>query len=289
MQIKNIWKWKLGILPLVVIFLISGCAPTATVGSPVAKGTAPSVPEGSGPEPAPSTTGESGRASIRPGWVLHLYAPAKEDRIRICRLGYEDGLKGEASHAPANVTFRLKGGGWVNFSPSLAETYYVCYQTAENGEAMPKEVPISPAFVAIEDPKFITRACCYYKKAKPLRYAVIDLKSQDPNDKGGYRALGFLLQRQEKSWRVLLPLPREKNNLVIPPAEWTEFHQFMPGIYAYSVVIKGKPRVILGLDYENMSSAIKKLISTAETFSIMLSRGYGVEVYTISKEKYPDL
>jgi len=276
---------KLGFFALwIIILLVAGCAPTVT--GPIAEEAPPTITgnnQGSvGTSAPPQAVTE--QEKIEPGWVLHLFAPAEEDRKKFCTIGYKDGLKGEQTFTPPEVTFKLKKGGWLNFSPSLAETYWYCYNLAQDGEGLPDEVPIQPAFIQIYDPKFIK-----VTQTMVARYVQVDLNSYDSNDTTGYRAIGFIFGKDNKSWRVLLPLPREDGWLPLPNPENERFLNLLPGIYMYGDIIGDKAYMFIGLNYKHMSADLKRLITKADIFSILLSRGYGVELFMISKEKYPNL
>jgi len=278
---------KLGFFALwIIILLVAGCAPTIT--GPIVEEAPPTITgnnQGSVGTSAPQQT-TTEQEKIEPGWVLHLFAPAKEDRKKMCAIGYKDGLKGEHSYTPPSADFRLKNGGWLSFTPSLSETYYYCYNRAQDGEEMPADPPLEPAFIQIYDPKFIKR---YSSSKDSSRYVWIDLKSYDQNDTKGYRAMGFLFTVKQKTWRVLFPLPRSEGGLYIPGPKVENFLHFFPGVYAYGDYVNGKTYLYIGMNYKRMSSNLKRLITMADSFAFLLSRGYGVELFKISKDRFPDL
>ncbi len=278
---------KFGLLVLwSIILAAAGCAPTIT--GPIVEEAPPTIAgnnQQGGVNTGTPTQTITKQEKIEPGWVLHLFAPAKEDRKEMCAIGYKDGLKGEHSYTPPSADFKLKNGGWLSFTPSLTETYYYCYNLAQDGEEMPADPPLKPAFIQIFDPKFIRG----YSHVMSSFSATIDLKSYDRNDTKGYRAMGFLFTVKEKTWRVLFPLPRSKGTLYIPGPEAENFLNFFPGVYAYADYVKGKTYLYIGMNYKRMSSNLKRLITMADSFSFLISRGYGVELFTISKDRFPDL
>lgn len=231
------------------LLVLGACAPTMTAGGPA------SAQGESGVAPAPSASEQPAPAVV--GWVYPLFAPSEVSRKEACDAGYAAGLAGSKEPNPGEAEV-VGASGNVSFQSSWGSTYNVCKSYAKKTLAKPEVLPLEDVLLYITDSRLR-----FYSNPKEL-FEGISMVFYDVQGK----ELGRLQATLDIYGRPgFLSIPTDKGGV-----RWVYDGYF-----------------ILSTNYNVLPGNMKAVITRAESFDVLVSRGRGVEKYAFNKARFPNL